>query len=56
MAADVKSAVLDVIGRDGDETILDYVIAILEDEHFEFGEEGKDAFDAFGDILVGIKP
>lgn len=39
-------------GSDGDETILDYVKAVLEDEFFEWGEGGEGAFEAFGPILV----
>lgn len=39
-------------GSDGDQTILDYLASILEDEHFEFGEDGEEAYEALGPFLV----
>jgi len=44
MTRDVAGAVRDVVGgRISDETIVDYLIAILEDEQFEFGRDGAGA-------------
>lgn len=39
-------------GPDTDETILDYVKAVLEDELFDWGEAGEGAYEALGPILV----
>jgi hypothetical protein len=38
----------------GDETILEYICGVLEDEHFEFGEDGEEAFESIGPFLVRI--
>ena len=51
---DVRAAVLSVIGNKGDEAVLDYVIGSLEDEDFEWGEDGSEAFEVFGEMLVRI--
>lgn len=37
-----------------DEGLLDYICGILEDEHFEFGDEGEEAFEAIGPFLVRV--
>ncbi len=49
--AEIRKAVLDLFTK-GDETIIEYIIGIMEDEHFEFGDEGEDAFEAIGPFLV----
>lgn len=49
---EIKKAVDDIIGTKGDNTIQEYVISCLEDDTFEFGEEGEEAFHAFGEMLV----
>ncbi|KAG2441206.1 hypothetical protein HYH02_010050 [Chlamydomonas schloesseri] len=36
----------------GDVTILDYICGVLEDEHFEFGEDGEEAFEQIGPFLI----
>ncbi len=36
----------------GDPTILEYIVGVLEDEHFEFGKDGEEAFDQIGPFLV----
>jgi hypothetical protein len=36
----------------GDETIIEYICGVLEDEHFEFGDDGEEAFEAIGPFLV----
>lgn len=53
VAPAVRPVVEEVVGRRGDPTVLDYVINVLEDEDFEFGTEGKEAYDAFAEMLVG---
>ena len=45
-------AVREVLGRRGDVTVLDYVASCLEDGEFEFGPDGEEAFEAFGEMLV----
>ena len=35
-----------------DADILSYIISTLEDEDFEFGKDGEDAFEAIGPFLV----
>ena len=37
---------------EGDQTILEYICGILEDEHFEFGDEGDSAYESIGPFLV----
>ena len=38
----------------GDQTIIEYICGILEDEHFEFGDEGEGAYDSIGPFLVSL--
>ena len=33
--------------------IVDYIISMLEDEDFEFGPDGEEAYEAIGPFLVG---
>lgn len=47
----IRAAVHDLFKK-GDETIIDYVCGILEDEHFEFGDDGEGAFESIGPFLV----
>ncbi len=47
----VRSIVHDQWSK-GDVTILDYIAGVLEDEHFEFGDEGLAAYEAIGPFLV----
>ncbi len=49
---DVRAVVHDILGGHDDETILDYVVAVLEDEHFEFGDGGVEAYEQLGPVLV----
>jgi hypothetical protein len=51
-AARVREVVHEVLGSQGDETILDYLVGVLEDEHFPW----EDAFDSLGPILVRPPP
>lgn len=56
MADKVREVVMDMFGSKGDELILDYICNILEDEHFEFGDDGEEAFDHIGPFLVRYFP
>ncbi|KAK4489224.1 hypothetical protein RD792_005019 [Penstemon davidsonii] len=50
-----SSVVHDVIGRrmdDVDQPIVDYIINVLADEDFDFGDDGEGAFEALGELLV----
>lgn len=53
---EVASSVVDeVLGRranDIDEPIYDYVINVLADEDFDFGEDGEGVFECLGELLV----
>lgn len=51
-AAEVRKVVESTVGTEGDETVLEYVVSILEDGEFEFGIDGEEAFEAFGAVLV----
>ncbi|KDP25252.1 hypothetical protein JCGZ_20408 [Jatropha curcas] len=51
-----SSVVHEVLGprvQDVDQPIVDYIINVLADEDFDFGEEGEGAFEALGELLVG---
>ncbi|KAG2423892.1 hypothetical protein HXX76_014945 [Chlamydomonas incerta] len=48
----VQKVVHGLFDGKGDPTILDYICAILEDEHFEFGEDGEEAFEQIGPFLI----
>lgn len=55
MAEVASSVVHEVLGRraqDVDQPIIDYIVNVLADEDFDFGEEGEGAFDAVGELLV----
>ncbi|KAH9769893.1 ABC transporter F family member 3 [Citrus sinensis] len=52
-----SSVVLDVLGgrvQEVDQPIIDYIVNVLADEDFDFGEEGEGAFDAIGELLVNV--
>lgn len=53
---EVASAVVhEVLGPrvdDVDQPIVDYIINVLADEDFDFGEDGEIAFEALGELLV----
>lgn len=48
----VRRAVTDLCGHTGDETIRDYIMAVLELGDYEFGRNGEMAYDHFGQMLV----
>lgn len=50
--ASTRQIVEDVVGTKGDDTVFEYVLSIVEDPDFDFGEDGADAFEAFGAVLV----
>ena len=37
----------------GSSEIVDYIISMLEDQDFEFGANGEEAFESIGPFLVG---
>ncbi|KAL9419656.1 hypothetical protein AB3S75_037429 [Citrus x aurantiifolia] len=52
-----SSVVLDVLGgrvQEVDQPIIDYIVNVLANEDFDFGEEGEGAFDAIGELLVNV--
>ena len=49
----VRPVVEEVVGKHGDSTVLEYIISVLEDGDFEYGPSGQEAYDAFGEMLVG---
>ncbi|XP_065858525.1 ABC transporter F family member 3 [Euphorbia lathyris] len=51
-----SSVIHEVLGRrllDVDQPIVDYIVNVLADDDFDFGEEGEGAFEAVGELLVG---
>ena len=45
----------EVLGRrllEVDQPIVDYIVNVLADEDFDFGDQGEGAFDALGELLV----
>ncbi|KAM5571239.1 ABC transporter F family member 3 [Rosa sericea] len=58
MTTVASSLVHDVLGRradDVDRPIIDYIINVLADEDFDFGDDGEGAFDALGELLVAAE-
>lgn len=49
-----RQMVTDVIGTKGDDTVFDYVVSIVDDNEFEFGQDGEEAFETFGAVLVSL--
>lgn len=49
-----RRIVEDVIGTKGDDTVFDYVVSIVDDNEFEFGQDGEEAFETFGAVLVSL--
>lgn len=50
-----SSVVHEVLGQrilDVDQPIVDYIVNVLADEDFDFGDQGEGAFDALGELLV----
>eukprot|EP00775_Hariotina_reticulata_P003197 gene3197-3475_t len=52
MPGNVQTIVHEVLGSHGDETILDYIVGVLEDEHYDHGDDGAETFDHLGPILA----
>lgn len=50
--SDVRASLLKVLGDNGDEMLMDYIVGVLQDEHFEWGTNGEGAFEAIGEFLV----
>lgn len=51
-AVAVRKAVHDLLGRKGDDTIREYIIAVLELGDYDFGRNGEQAYEHFGQMLV----
>ncbi|KXZ48205.1 hypothetical protein GPECTOR_29g111 [Gonium pectorale] len=51
-AQQINKVVHSLFDGKGDPTILEYICGVLEDEHFEFGDNGEEAFDAIGPFLI----
>jgi len=52
-AMGVAAVVRDIVGSSGDQDVIDYVIGVLEDDSFEFGDDAMEAADVLGPLLVG---
>lgn len=52
MSVDVKSVVLEVLGSHGDDTILEYIVGVLDDEHYDHGDDGEETYEHLGPILL----
>lgn len=51
---DVEAAVKAVVGTSGDADVLNYVISVLDDDSFEWGDDAEEAFEAIGPLLVRL--
>ena len=47
------TVVLELLGGRGDSVVVDYIKNVLEDGEFDYGPDGQDAYDAFGEMMVG---
>ena len=52
----VRKAVSDLLGKKGDETIREYIMAVLELGDYDFGRNGELAYEHFGQMLVRMTP
>lgn len=52
--APVRASVQEVLGQtaDADEDILEYIVNVLEDDGFDYGQDGEGIFDSVGMMLV----
>ena len=50
----VQPTVVELCGTRGDDTIREYIAAVLELGDFDFGRDGENAFELFGQLLVRI--
>lgn len=50
--SDLRSSLVNVLGKTGDEMVMEYVASVLEDDSFEWGHEGEGAYDAVGEFLA----
>ena len=51
-AVEVRQVVSELCGRRGDETIRDYIKAVLELGDYDWGRNGENAYEHFGQMLV----
>lgn len=42
----------EIIGSGNDPDVLEYIVSIVDDEHFEFGDDCDEAVEAIGALLV----
>lgn len=50
--SNLRSSLIELLGEKGDTTVLNYVLDVLEDDEFEWGNGGDGAFEAIGEFLV----
>ncbi|KAE8055099.1 hypothetical protein FH972_011960 [Carpinus fangiana] len=55
VASSVVHEVLGPRAQDVDQPIIDYIVNVLADEDFDFGDDGEGAFDAIGELLVAAE-
>ncbi|XP_062146458.1 ABC transporter F family member 3 [Alnus glutinosa] len=55
VASSVVHEVLGQRAQDVDQPIIDYIVNVLADEDFDFGDDGEGAFDAIGELLVAAE-
>ncbi|XWS61570.1 hypothetical protein CRYUN_Cryun07bG0136800 [Craigia yunnanensis] len=55
VASSVVHEVLGCGAEDVDQPIIDYIINVLADEDFDFGEDGDGAFEAIGQLLAAAE-
>jgi len=48
----VQSIVKGVLGDGGDDAILEYIVGVLEEPHFDWGEDGDGVFEVIGEFLI----
>jgi ATP-binding cassette, subfamily F, member 3 len=53
MTVCVRDAVLELVAGRGDTTVVDYVCSVVEDDDFEWGDDGQDGYETLGPLLVG---
>ena len=52
--ADAEATFREILGTNGDPEVLDYIVSVLGDESFEFGDDCEEALDALGPLLVSM--
>lgn len=52
MPEDVHTLVQEVLGGGGDADVLEYIIGVLSDEHYEHGDDGEGTYEHLGPLLL----